>query len=76
MGENPVVEARNVVTVGERIEFMEQSFTTSDFIIDGIEDLGGAAISRANPGNMIQLRLTGNRDGLKKHGIFSRRKTR
>ena len=76
MGEKLVVEARNVVTAGETIEFMEQSFTTRSFKIEGIEDLKGTAISRANPGNRIKLTLSGDREGLKKHGIFRRRKTR
>ena len=76
MGKQLLVEARNVVTVGETIEFMKQSFTTRDFIIEGIEDLSGAAISRANPGNRVKLKLSGSSEGLKKHGIFRRRKRR
>ena len=73
-GDEPLIEARNVLRVGERIEFMEQSCATCDYTITRMEDLKGAAVTRANPGNRVRLQLIGDHQRLKVHGIFRRRK--
>jgi putative protease len=72
--EYPLVEARNVLLCGERIEYMEQSVATSDFIVEKMKDERGRDVQRANPGNKVELVLKGKQAKLKKNGIFRRRK--
>lgn len=71
----PLVEARNVLLSGERIEYMERSAATSEFIVEKMQDERGRDIQRANPGNRVLLVLKGEQTKLEKNGIFRRRKT-
>ena len=73
-GLQPLVEARNVLVSGERIDYMQQSVATSRFIVEKMENESGHEVQRANPGNRVWLTLTGDRELLKKDGIFRRRK--
>ncbi len=74
IGVQPLVEARNVLIVGEGIDYMQQSIATSRFIVEKMENESGHEVQRANPGNRVWLTLTGERELLKKDGIFRRRK--
>jgi putative protease len=71
----PLVEARNVLLSGERIEYMERSAAASEFIVEKMRDERGHDIQRANPGNRVLLVLKGEGRKLEKNGIFRRRKT-
>ena len=71
----PLVEARNVLLSGERIEYMERSAAASEFIVEKMRDERGLDIQRANPGNRVLLVLKGEQRKLEKNGIFRRRKT-
>ena len=71
----PLVEARNVLLSGERIEYMERSAAASEFIVEKMRDERGHDVQRANPGNRVLLVLKGEGRKLEKNGIFRRRKT-
>ncbi len=73
-GLQPLVEARNVLVSGERIDYMQQSVATSRFIVEKMENESGHEVQRANPGNRVRLTLTGDLELLRKNGIFRRRK--
>ena len=71
----PLVEARNVLLSGERLEYMERSAASSQFIVEKMIDERGHDRERANPGNRVLLVLKGEQGKLEENGIFRRRKT-
>jgi U32 family peptidase len=54
-GGSPLVEIRNVLESGSRIEYMLPGVETLALTVTGMETTGGEAITRANPGNRVLL---------------------
>jgi putative protease len=73
-GSPPLVEIRNQLVPGERIEYMKQGIELLALTIVAMEDEAGEEITRANPGKLVLLKteppLT---DGVE-HGILRRQK--
>lgn len=54
-GASPLVEIRNVLENGTRIEYMLPGIETVALTVTGMETTGGEVITRANPGNRVLL---------------------
>lgn len=55
-GPRPLVEIRNTVFVGERIEYMKCGINVDELVITGMTDDEGREITKANPGNKLFLK--------------------
>lgn len=54
-GNPPLVEIRNVLTIGEEIEYMLPGIALNRMKVLAMEDEKGLALERANPGNLVRL---------------------
>lgn len=54
----PLIEIRNPLTVGEKIEYLGQNLTSSEHHITAIFDGQGNPVDKANPGNLVRLALS------------------
>lgn len=71
----PLVEIRNMVLVGEDVEYMEQGIGIQPVTITDMTNEGGTSIAKANPGNLIELSTAPPLRSAQKNGILRRKKT-
>jgi len=57
-GTRPLVETKNPFETGEEIEYLGPGFVKSRHRITAMEDSEGQGMKRANPGNLVRLKLT------------------
>jgi U32 family peptidase len=69
----PLVEVRNALTVGERIEYMHRSGRNSMATVTALFDERWQPLDRANPGNRVYLSLAEPVPGIAVHSLFRRR---
>lgn len=69
-----LVEARNVINSGERVEFMYRGTGVGETMIARMLGSDGHETARANPGDRVSLVLQPPLDELEINGIFRRRK--
>jgi putative protease len=70
----PVVEIRNRVTVGEKIEYMGRGLFLQPVTITAMTTEKGQLVDAANPGNIIELVTTPELKECEVHGILRRHK--
>ncbi len=73
-GPKPLVEARNPIRRGERLEYLEQGLNHFSFTVDEMRDQDGIILEQANPGNLITLKTTPTAEGWEKNALL-RKKT-
>ena len=56
-GAEPLIEARNPIRVGQKIEYMGPGLANSLHAVRGISDQDGAPIAQANPNQLVRLTL-------------------
>lgn len=54
-GGRPLVEARNRIRPGDRLEYMDQGLQNISFEVLTLESQGGKILEQANPGNKVYL---------------------
>lgn len=69
-GGAPLVEVRNVLTVGDTIEYMAPGMEVMAVTVVAMRTEKGEAISRANPGNQVFLDTEPGLDGAQVHGML------
>ena len=69
----PLVETRNALTVGERIEYMHRNGRNSPATVSALFDEQWQPLQRANPGSRVYLSLTEPVPGIAVHSLFRRR---
>ncbi len=74
-GERPLVEVRNALRIGERIEYMAQGVGLLPVEVLAMESEQQEPISRANPGSRIYLTTDPSLSSAEKNGILRREKT-
>ncbi len=73
-GNVPMVEIRNRVTVGEKIEYMGRGVSLQPVIITAMSTEKGQIIDAANPGNTVEMQTTPELKECEVHGILRRYK--
>ncbi len=69
-----VVEIRNALLPGERIEYMPRSIESPAVVVESMHDLQGGPLRRANPSERVLLRLSEPLAGLEPNDMFRRLK--
>ncbi len=69
----PLVETRNALTVGERIEYMHRNGRNSPATVSALFDEQWQPLQRANPGSRVYLSLTEPVPGIAVHSLLRRR---
>ncbi len=72
IGVRPLVEVRNAVETGDRVEYMDVGINVQSFVIDAMLDEKGTPVTRANPGNRVYLQTTPELSTLQLNGIIRR----
>lgn len=75
-GASPLVEIRNVLEPGDRIEYMLPGIDILALTVDRMETEGGEETIRANPGNRVRLHTTPSLLQGRVNGILRRNKNR
>jgi U32 family peptidase len=71
-GERPLVEVRNVLESGEKIEYMATGIELLPVTILAMHNEKGEAVIRANPGNRVFLTTAPPLAGVRENGILRR----
>ncbi|MEN8200072.1 MAG: U32 family peptidase [Thermodesulfobacteriota bacterium] len=73
-GRSPLVEARNVLETGERVEYMLPGVDSIPLQVVNMESEKGESVSRANPGNRVILHTEPSLSQGRLNGILRRQK--
>lgn len=73
-GKDPMVEIRNKVTAGEKIEYMGRGVSLQPVMITAMTTEKGQVINAANPGNVVEMKTDPELKECEIHGIFRRYK--
>ncbi len=71
---NPLVEIRNRVSVGEKLEYMGKGISLQNVRIAAMINESGEMLESANPGNLVRLETTPILTECEIHGILRREK--
>ncbi len=74
VGDHPLVEVRNVLKTGERIEYMAPGIDLVPLTVEAMHDQKGEPVVRANPGNLVHLTTAPAFSTAEKNGILRRRR--
>ena len=72
--QHPLVEVRNRVTIGEKIEYMGRGVSLQPVTIKAMITEKGDVLDAANPGNVIEMQTTPELKDCEVHGILRRYK--
>jgi len=56
-GPQPVIETRNPIVVGDRLEYLGRGLNNTDHTVLGLTGKNGTQLSQANPNNLVTLTL-------------------
>ena len=72
-GRQPIVEVRNPIRPGDKLEYLKQGLDQFYFKIDEIRGRDGAILKQANPGNMVTFKTMPPAKGWKKNTLLRKK---
>lgn len=72
-GPQPVIETRNPIVVGDRLEYLGRGLNNTDHTVLGLTGPNGAQLPQANPNNLITLTLDPAPTACESHGLFRKK---
>jgi len=71
-GARPLVEIRNRLEIGEKIEYMGRALSLQEVVVEAIINEKEEPLAAANPGNRVFLRTRPDLRNCEAHGILRR----
>ncbi|MBU3935926.1 MAG: U32 family peptidase [Proteobacteria bacterium] len=72
-GPQPVIETRNPIVVGDRLEYLGRGLNNTDHTVLCLTGPNGAQLTQANPNNLITLTLDPAPTACESHGLFRKK---
>lgn len=72
-GGQPVIEARNPIVVGDRLEYLGRGLVNTEHTVLSLTDQNGRALSQANPNSLITLSLDPVPAACEANGLFRKK---